>query len=380
VIEHVEQTLSSLPSDAPARTQSLMRLDHLLARARRVHPDHDGLARRLYTLRLERTQNPRSALEIADARLTERAQDPEFWQLARRAALARFDEERLRVELARVYRLGPADAGRLAHELIQEVRRGVDYEHAEWALVTAHSLSTRARKLHKEQVGDVRLVLDQLPRLLAYWARLSRAHEAADLGVHILAYGSRGATPADAERWAVDTSVAGREATVIAASTWDDAQLFAQGRALAQRFLDGPLQLVVGIETIDAHGGRGKQGLVLAVNGRIEGAEFVLEQASEPLSRARWERLLRYLAVPLAQLRGNVFPPDELLIHAESTPELEAVIHAVQATGDVRCAAEGLSVRCRGGLGDARAATRALLRAARSVLGDDADAPWSGVE
>jgi hypothetical protein len=143
---------------------------------------------------------------------------------------------------------------------------------------------------------------------------------------------------------------------------------------------DGPVELVVGIEMIGAEPGRGRRGLLLSLAGRREGPELVVEQVSSGLSRVQWELLMRYLSAPLAALRGSVFPPDELVVMARSSAEAELWTRAAEAEGDVRCITDGLSVRCRGGLGDARAASRALLRAGRALLGKDAEALWSGAE
>jgi len=98
------------------------------------------------------------------------------------------------------------------------------------------------------------------------------------------------------------------------------------------------------------------------------------------LGSVQWDTLTRALLDPLGALHGSVFPPDELVFEALSGSELDAARRAAEDVGDLACTTEGLAMRCRGGVGDVRAAARGLLRSARVVLGADANALWSGHE
>jgi len=375
VLAHVEQALSRLSTTPSARESELRRLDRMLTRARAEAPNHEGLARKQFNLRCDLLGDGRAALEVADARLRAGGESAR-WQLARRAALARFDGPRLALALGRNYAMSSADAERAASELARQVQAGQDYERAEWALVTAHALSTRLRGERRVHSAELRLPLALLPRLFASWARLGRAAEGHDLGVHLVAFGQRAAltSSADPRLWAQDTKVHGRAASVFAAATWDDDALIAQGSALAQRFEPGALELWLDIEQLDGSG----RGAVVSLQGRLEvGGELVIDELSSGLAQVRWEGVLRALVEPLKALRGSVFPPDELTLSVRSPSELEGVRRAAEASGDVACSSEGLDLVCRGGAGDVKAASRALLRTARVMLGADANALWS---
>ena len=376
VLAHVEQALLKLPQAADPRTTELRRLERILARARIEAPNHEGLARRQFHLRCQLLGDGRGALELADARLAAGG-DAGYWQLARRMALARFDAHRLAVELQRTFSMSNMDAARAASELAQRVQSGEDYERAEWALVTAQSLLARVRGTKRAHVRQVRLPLELLPRVLAYWARLNKAGEGRDLGVHLLAFGVRNQltiTP-NAQHWAQDTKVQGREASVFAATTWEDDGLVAQGRALAQRFADGPFEVVVGIDQLAA---APKAGALAVLAGRLEGQELVLDETSGALARVRWDVIVRALVEPLSALKDSVFPPDELVLTTLSASEADVLRRAAESAGDLVCSSEGLVLRCRGSVGDVRAASRGLLRTARAALGADANALWSG--
>lgn len=375
VLAHVEQALLNLPQAAGPRATEVRRLERIVARARIDAKGHEGLARRQFYLRCQLLADGRGALEIADARLAEGG-DVAHWQLARRMALARFDAHRLALELQRTFAMSGTDAARAASELMQRAQAGEDYERAEWALVTAHALLARARGVKQAHVREVRLPLELLPRLFGYWARLGKAGEGRDLGVHLLAFGVRSQltlTP-DAQLWAQDTKVKGREASVFAATTWEEDALVAQGRTLAQRFSDGPFEVVVGIDRV----GTLKGGALALLAGRLEGQVLVVEEASAALSHVSWDVVARALVEPLAALKGSVFPPDELVLTAVSASEADVLRRAAESAGDLVCSFEGLVLRCRGGVGDVRAASRGLLRTARAALGADAHALWSG--
>ncbi|MFT3922756.1 MAG: hypothetical protein QM778_09495 [Myxococcales bacterium] len=377
VLAHVDQALSRLPPAPAVREAELHRLDRMLTRARTEAPNHEALARRQFTLRCQVLGDGRSALELADARLASGG-EVAYWQLARRTALARFDTHRLAWELQRQLGLSNTEATRAAPELAQQVQAGQDYERAEWALVTASSLLGRVRGVRRTRVPELRLPLAQVPRLFAYWARLGRAAEGHDLGVHLLAFGARTAAPlpADAQHWAQDTKVQGRAASVFAAATWEDEALVNQGSALAQHFAPGAFELLVGIEQLDAS----RRGALVSLSGRLEGGDLVVEEISANLVKVRWELVVRTLLEPLQALRGSVFPPDELVVGTHTPAELESARRAAETAGDLVCSNEGLMLRCRGGVGDLRAATRGLLRTARALLGPDANALWSGAD
>jgi hypothetical protein len=269
------------------------------------------------------------------------------------------------------------DAARAASELVRQMQRGEDYERAEWALVTAQSLLVRAKGVKRARTREVRMPLELVPRVLAYWGRLGKAGESRDFGVHLVAFGTRAAPLlADARHWAQDTQVQGREASVFAATTWEDEALIAQGRTLAQHFGTGAFELLVGIEPLEPP----KRGALVMLSGQVDGSDFVIDETSVGLAHVHWDVLMRTLVDPLRELHGSVFPPDELAIQATSPAELDAARRAAEHEGDLVCTVEGLAMRCRGGVGDVRAAARGLLRSARATLGADSNALWSGHE
>ena len=105
--------------------------------------------------------------------------------------------------------------------------------------------------------------------------------------------------------------------------------------------------------------------------------DLVIEELSIALSHVHWDVFVRGLVEPLNGLRGSVFPPDELVLSTHSTAEADTVRRAAESAGDLVCSQEGFALRCRGGVGDLRAASRGLLRSARAMLGADANALWS---
>jgi hypothetical protein len=366
-----DRALPTLRRAGPTGAEAARWLE-LLARAQAAAPSDDGLARRLYQLQLSVRGDARAAHAVAERSLHARLGEAAAWELAQRAALAHFDAERLRVELARAHQLPVDQARRMADELASKVAGGHDYERAEWAYLTARGLASAARKLKRSTVA-LRLPLNELARTLALLAQASDEH--GDLGVHLLALGALVDLPqaqAIEALWSERTIGGGRPGLVLAASTWDDVPLRALGRALALQTSDGPLTLAIGLERI---GARTRTTLVLT--GRRQGAELVVDQLSRSLRGLAWERLARLLVAPLTQLQGALYPPDELTIVAEDGDEAVAVRAAAESEARIVCTTEGLTVRCRGPLADQGAARRALLAVVRRVLARDARSLWS---
>lgn len=379
-LAEVKDALAALPGEEPARTALLLALDRRLSAARRAHPRSEPLARQHYDLRLTLLKNPRGALAIAEQQHASGG-DASYWQLATRAALAWVDEPRLRAALARAYGLKAAEAASMARVLADQVRAGENYERAEWAVTTAHTLAARKRKSPMARVAPEPWALAQLPRLLSVWARLSSVHGRRDLGVHIVAFGTRAhAEPApEAGLWAADTRVSGRAASVLSAATWEDSQLLAQGRALRARFAPGPLELWVGLDAIEEVSPATRRGTLLSFSGELrEDGTFIVREVTRSLAGVDFARVRAYLAEPLSRLGGAVFPPDPLELEARNEEDLARLIQAAELGPEVRCAATGLALRCAGAPHDGRAAFFALLRVARALLGPDAEAPWAG--
>jgi hypothetical protein len=376
VKRHVDQTLIALLTlAADERASGLTALDGLLERARREHPSDDGLSRRHFALRLEQRRDACGAASVAEERLSTGVHNELSWRLAQRRALAGCDEGRLRAELARVYDLDAQASAQMASELAEQVGLGRDYERAEWGYRTALELSERARRERLVNVAG-RIPLVALPRLLAYLARLDDDHAAQDLGIHILGMADSEGHPATPSRdlWMAETRAPGRPAVVLAAATWDEAQLEAEGRALAARFDKGALEVAVGVDVI---GGPQREGTMVRLSGHVEQGALVIERASRSIADARFALLDRFLVRPLEHITGSHFPPDELLIRAEDASERELVLMGAQSDRAMRCDVDGLTVRCRGPLDDNRASARALLRVAKQVLAREARALWS---
>jgi hypothetical protein len=350
-------------------------LSQLLERARALHPDDAGLARRHYQLGLTLRHEARAAVAVATSALRQRLDDEAGWQLRLRAALAQLDEARLRAALSTAHQLGAALSARMARELCSKVRAGQDYERAEWAFLAAHRLSAQRPR---RQPASLRLPLAELPRLLAYLGQSVKPQ--LDLGVHVLAHAEhlRAADAGSLEEsalWIAETTGGARPGVMFAATSWDDGQLRALGRALARRSEDGALELVLGLAAIGARA----ESTQLFV-GRREGASLLVEHVSSPLARLAWPRLERLLARPLARLTGATFPPDELTIESSDRIEAAQIVSAAESVSSVKCALDGPMVRCHGAMADQTAARRALLAVTARLLADEARALWSGTD
>lgn len=351
-------------------------LSQLLERARALHPEDAGLARRHYQLALSLRHDARAALAIASSALRQKLDDESGWQLRVRAALAELDETRLRAALSSAHQLGAALSLRMAREVSERVHAGQDYERAEWAFLAAHRLSAqRPRKLPL----SLRLPLAELPRLLAYLGQSVKPQ--LDLGVHVLAHAEhlRAAevvsSPEESALWIAETTGGARPGVMFAATSWDDGQLRALGRALARRSEDGALELVVGLAAIGA-----KAESTQLFLGRREGASLVVEHVSSSLARLAWPRIERLLARPLVRLTGSTFPPDELAIETSDRVEAAQVVSAAESVSSVKCSLDGPMVRCHGAMADQTAARRALLAVTARLLADEARSLWSGTD
>ncbi|HEX5660616.1 MAG TPA: hypothetical protein VFX59_25660 [Polyangiales bacterium] len=320
---------------APERHEELL----LAARARA--PQDDGLLRRHFQLLFAR--DPRAALELA-------GQGP-AWELRKRAALARFDEQALARALEQAHSL--RDGTRMARELAEKNTAAFEdpaprEERAEYAYLAAAQIA-KVRVARGPLAARVAVL--ELPRLLATLAEAVRAPIAVELLVFT----------ADA-----NTLGAGRPAQLHTAA--DDAQLRALGKALASATEEGPFELRLSFS----------QRATLAISGRREGGWLLIDSGSRALRGLRWDAIERLVAAPLRQLTGSAFPPDELTIEARDEAELGALEQS--ASRVARCSRAGLSLHCRGGLADASAARRALLAVVHDQLGADARLLWSGSE
>jgi hypothetical protein len=278
--------------------------------------------------------------------------------------------------------LSAEQAAKLSTELAATLARGGDYERAEWAFVTAHMLAARARHERLAELTPVRVPLALLPRLFAYLARVSEAHDVAtNLGVHVLGFGVLDPSfrPEDSALWTAETDGAGRAGVVLAAATWDDEQLTKQGEVLSARFADGPIELVIGLDPI-APTAPGKNRALVHLAGHVEGEQLLLERAGRSLQHARWPLIERYLAAPLALMHGAQFPPDELIVVTPDAGAAQVALRAAREDAITECTLDGLAVHCRGPLDDMHAASRALVRVARTALVLEGRALWAGAE
>lgn len=358
---------------------TLTALDLLLSEARQLQLDDDGLARRQYQLRLVYLRSPAGALEVAEQALAAGHGELAAWQLARRRALLTHDPKRFRAALQKSFGFPAQVARQMADEVERKVLAQGDYERAEWAFLTARSMCQRVeRQGRSTPAAAPRLPLAELPRLLTYLARLSPEHEG-DLGVHIVARGAQGPSArAEAPTWSEQTTACGEPGHVLAAASFDDAQLLAQGALLASQFPAGELELAVGIDPLG--GAQPAQGATLRLRGTVEQGMLTVHELSRPLRDVRWPLVDRYLIAPLASLRGGLFPPDEWSFELPSIEQAMLALTAAQTEPSAQCERDGTRVRCRGSFTDARVAARALRRAAGSVLSREARALWSSAE
>jgi hypothetical protein len=366
-------------ADAAREPQRRAQLDDLLQRALRVHPDDDGLSKRLFELRVR--QAPAGALELADQALGATRGEPAYWQLARRRALLALSAKRYRAELQKSFGLSVRAAAQMADEVARKVARAADHERAEWAFLTARNLCQRGQRgaLVQRVHGSPRLPLAELPRLLVYLARLSGERDQQAFGVRILARGSdAGSGQAGTDTWSEESSgCGGGHGRVLAAASFEDAPLLHQGGLLAQHFPEGELELLVAIDALEPGGGEGP---ILRMRGRVAAGTFTLHEVGRALREVRWPLVERYLLAPLSALRGSLFPPDEWAVEADSSELALSMLASARAESGASCASDGLVVRCRGSFSDPRAAARALRRAAFAVLGKDSRALWSGAD
>jgi hypothetical protein len=365
-------------ADPAGGPEQRAQLDDLLQRALRVHPDDDGLAKRLFELRVR--TGPAAALELADQALSATRGEPAYWQLSRRRALLALSVRRYRAELQKSFGLSVRAAAQMADEVARKVARAQDHERAEWAFLTARNLCSRGQRgLPVQRVqGAPRLPLAELPRLLVYLARLSSERDLQAFGVHILARGSD-ADSADGgpDSWSEGSVACGGPGRVLAAPGFDDAPLLLQGSQLARHFPEGELDLLVAIDPIEAGAGEGP---LLRLRGRVSAGSLSLHEVGRALREVRWPLVERYLLAPLAALHGSLFPPDEWAVEADSSEIAASMLASARGESAAACAGDGLLVRCRGSFSDPRAAARALRRAAFAVLGKDSRALWSGAD
>ncbi|MCS6760534.1 MAG: hypothetical protein MO852_17585, partial [Candidatus Devosia euplotis] len=126
------------------RRAAAQELRALLKRGRQRHPGDVGLARRLFTLLMGELAEPHAARAVAESVLAQAPDDPRYWELLRRAALARYDSPGLAQALHTAHGLSPFQAKRMASELSRRVSSGEAYERAEWAWLTSRELDRRA--------------------------------------------------------------------------------------------------------------------------------------------------------------------------------------------------------------------------------------------
>ncbi len=377
----VDANLAVLPTPhSDAQKQRIALLDDLLTRALRVHPDEDGLARRLFELRIAHA--PAAALEVADQALGALHGEPAYWELSRRRALLALSAKRYRAELQKSFGLPARVAAQMAAEVSQKVAGAEDHERAEWAFLTARNLCQRAERaaLQQQRVSAApRLPLSELPRLLVYLARLSAEREQQPLGVHILARGLDSLPAGDGpSAWSEESKACGGPGRVLAAASFDDAQLLAQGALLARHFPAGELELLVSIDPLNASGKT--EGASLRMQGQVVAGVLTLREVGKTLRDVRWPLVERYLLAPLSGLRGSLFPPDEWAVEASSSELALSMLASARSESAAVCANDGVVVRCRGSFADPRAAARALRRAAFAVLARETRALWSGAD
>jgi len=372
---------AQLPALAGAASEPQRRaqLDDLLLRALRVHPDDDGLSKRLFELRLRQT--PAAALELADQALAAPRGEPAYWQLGRRRALLALSAKRYRAELQKSFGLSARAAAQMAEEVATKVERAQDHERAEWAFLTARNLCQRGQRgvaMQRVHGAPPLLPLAELPRLLVYLARLSGERDQQAFGVHILARGSdAGSADGGPDTWSEESVACGGRGRVLAAASFEDAPVLQQGGQLARHFPEGELELLVAIDPLGPGAGEGP---MLRMRGRVLAGTFSLHEVGRALREVRWPLVERYLLAPLAALRGSLFPPDEWAVEADSSELALSMLAGARGESGASCANDGLVVRCRGSFADPRTAARALRRAAFAVLGRDSRSLWSGAD
>ncbi len=338
----------------------------LIERALRVHANDERLSRRAYTLHLDEQGDGRAALAVADAMLKGTSVDPGSWEVARRAALARLDKLRLRRELSRVHRLNAGDALRMATSLVEASARGENYERAEWAWLTAHTLRDRAERTKWFEVPSANVELAVLVRALS--VLMSAADIAGPLGVHVLAHGELSPTPpadaAQSQTWSGRVVLGKSKGLVLAATTSSEDELRALGQMLSASFEPGPLSLDLSFSPLS--GPRSAQGPLLRVAGQHSSAGFVVERVSGALAAFDWDELSALVFAPLTRMSGRLFPPDELIVEARSPERLERVFQASVVLTELRCTREATTLSCRGPLDDSRAASKGLVALTRA--------------
>lgn len=349
----------------------------LLERARREHPRDARLARKLYGLLLRELRRPAAAREVADSVLASHPDDEEGWKLLRRAALARADREQLALALRRAHKLSPFQAKRMAEELARRVSEGEDYERAEWAFLSSLDLDRLAAQEPLQAVRGVSLDLVSLPRVVGHLAALT-SFESAPLGLHLQVRGALriDGLEAPSEHEQLWLRATGDTPTLVGAvPIADDAKLAALGKALQDRLAEGPLELVVQVRAL-GRGSSQQHTALLRLSGRLSEGRIQVNAASRAARKIRWARVTRYLAAPLGNMKGRVFPPEELVVLAESESVARALTRAGNEQG-VRCFAEGIEVRCRGAFHDSTLAHRALRAIGRIALRQEVQMLWS---
>ncbi len=379
---HVDARVAAIAREQPGQQQqSLESLRTLLLRARQRSPSDEGLARRLFTLLMVGFDAPGKAQAVAASMIQKGSAQRASWELALRSALAHVNEGELRAQLAHAHHLSAPEAARMATSLVSSVQRGDDYEHAEWAFMMARSLGARAHATRLVAVPALSIGPGLCTRMLAMLASAAGADtEDSAFGVHVLVTGGEfdaTATAPEAGLWVQRTDALGAPAVVLAATSWDPAQLQRLAQSLDVKAQAPTVEVWVAFDPLQRPD---RRGTLVRLGFQRSERGLVLARVSKNLSHVRWTKLLREVAEPLSRLQGAVFPPDTLTIEGGSEHELSVWAAAAARVDGVTCTVDGSALQCRGALHDNLAAERALRAVVRASLGPEVRIFTSGAD
>ena len=319
----------------------------VLENAAETHPGHAAFVEQLLELLLGELDDPRAAVDWAERVLTRGPHDRRAWQVRRRRALARADAGALAEALVADGIVRSAASARAAASVLGALGRGVAYEQAEGAWLTADALRRAVPPMARARG---RLALGSLAEGLLALADIGGSSRSVHLRVESEASdGTPGGAAGVAYQWdegarRVRAGAASTDAPDGAFRLLRDATAGARGRTrvvLALTPIGGDLN------TPDA---------VIAVEGDADGSDLELTRASVLVTSGertpvRWERFAALVGDPLAGYEVRLFPPPNLHVDLADGPEAAALLERASDEPVLSCIRQvrrESTVRCNG--------------------------------
>ena len=331
---HLERMADSVGAARRGHLQSAVML---LERALRVYPADEALSLQLARLYVEELHDGGAAAELATQVLARNPTDPETWRVLRRRALSSVGTDALRdalVEDGVVDRRTAADA---AEALVGFA--GSDYEIAEGAWAAVGRMSRMARRT--QRVADVEIPIVSAVETLLNAVDEDGPSQHVFLALLVddrLEQGGWGSDTGRVLTWPVGT----RSVRFGASLTDAPFVLRDVANGLFHDLGEVDVELVIAAVPMGEDLG-GTSTSSVRIRARVQDASLRVSAAS---MRVDWEALVRYVALPFAELEGRLFPPPDMSIDAESEQVAEAIVAASEVEPVLRCTRRGRVVDC----------------------------------